>query len=140
MEQTMMMIKPDAVGRNLIGKILERVEGAGLTIARMRLLALTPKEARTFYRVHEGKPFLESLVAFMSSGPVVALVVEGENAVVRLRKVVGATNPAQAEPGTIRKDFAIDIEKNSVHASDAVATAQDEIGFFGLGLDLRGSE
>lgn len=138
MEQTLMMIKPDAVRRNLIGKILERVEGAGLGIARMRMVRLQPDEARTFYRVHEGKPFLEALVAFMSSGPVVALVVEGESAVSRLREVVGATNPAQAAPGTIRRDFALDVEKNSVHASDALSTARDEIAFFGLGLGLRG--
>jgi nucleoside-diphosphate kinase len=137
MEQTLMMIKPDAVGRNLIGKILERVEGVGLKVARLRMVQLAPEEARRFYRVHEGKPFLDSLVAFMSSGPIVALVVEGENAVRRLREVVGATDPAKAEPGTIRRDFALNIEKNSVHASDAVETASEEIAFFGLGLQLR---
>lgn len=138
LEQTLMMIKPDAVERNLIGGVLERVERAGLKVTRMRMVRLRPEEARAFYRVHEGKAFLESLVAFMSSGPIVALVAEGEDAVRRLRQVVGATNPANAEPGTIRKDFALDIEKNSVHASDAVETARDEIAFFGLGLELRG--
>jgi nucleoside-diphosphate kinase len=132
-----MMIKPDAVGRNLIGKITDRVEMSGLRVARMRMVHLRPEEARTFYRVHEGKPFLDSLVEFMSSGPIVALVVEGENAVRRLRDVVGATNPANAAEGTIRRDFALNIEKNSVHASDAVETARDEISFFGLALELR---
>jgi nucleoside-diphosphate kinase len=133
-----MMIKPDAVERNLIGRILERVEGAGLRIARLRMVRLKPEEARSFYRVHEGKPFLDSLVAFMSSGPIVALVVEGENVVPRLREVVGATDPAKAAPGTIRKDFALNIERNSVHASDAPETAREEIAFFHLGLDLAG--
>jgi nucleoside-diphosphate kinase len=137
MEQTLMMVKPDAVERNLIGKVLERVEAAGLRIVRLRMVHLRPEEARTFYRVHEGKPFVDSLVAFMSSGPIVALMAEGENAVARLRSVVGATDPAKAEPGTIRRDFALSIEKNSVHASDAVETARDEIAFFELELRLR---
>jgi nucleoside-diphosphate kinase len=133
-----MMVKPDAVERNLIGQVLARVEGAGLRIARLRMVHLKPEEARRFYRVHEGKPFLESLVSFMSSGPVAVLVVEGEGAIARLREVVGATDPAKAAPGTIRKDFALNIERNSVHASDAPETARDEIGFFDLGLSLRG--
>jgi nucleoside-diphosphate kinase len=137
-QQTLMMIKPDAVGRNLVGRILERVEGAGLRLARMRMVHLEPAEARRFYRVHEGKPFLESLVTFMSSGPVVVAVIEGTDAVMRLREVVGATDPAKAAPGTIRRDFALNIEKNSVHASDAEDTAREEIAFFGLGLSLRG--
>jgi nucleoside-diphosphate kinase len=132
-----MMIKPDATERNLVGKILARVEEAGLRIARLRMVHLQPEEARRFYAVHQGKPFLESLVAFMSSGPIVALVVEGEDAVKRLRAVIGATDPKQAAPGTIRCDFALNIEKNSVHGSDAVETARQEIAFFGLGLSLR---
>jgi nucleoside-diphosphate kinase len=138
MQQTLMMIKPDAVQRNLIGRILERVESAELRVVRIRMVHLLPQEARRFYRVHEGKPFLTSLVSFMSSGPIVALVVEGENAVPRLREVVGATDPAKAAPGTIRKDFALSIERNSVHASDAEETAREEIAFFGLDLSLRG--
>ncbi len=137
MQQTLMMIKPDAVERHLIGKILKRVEAAGLTIARLRMVRLRPEEARAFYKVHEGKPFLESLVSFMSSGPIVVLVVEGENAIARLREVIGATDPAKAAPGTIRRDFALDIEKNSVHASDGVDTAREEIAFHDLRLDLR---
>ena len=135
-----MMIKPDAVRRNLIGRILERVEGAGLRVARLRMVQLKPEEARSFYRVHQGKPFLEALVTFMSSGPIVALVVEGEGVVSRLREIVGATDPAKAAAGTIRRDFALDIEKNSVHASDAVETAREEIAFFDLGLRLRGRD
>lgn len=137
MEQTLMMIKPDAVGRNLVGRILERIEASGLRIVRLRMVQLQPEEARAFYRVHEGKPFLDDLVAFMSSGPVVAGVLEGEGAVARWRGLMGATDPAKAAPGTIRADFALGLEKNSVHGSDAVETARDEIAFFGLGLDLR---
>ena len=137
MDQTFMMIKPDAVARNLVGDILSRVEKAGLRIVRMRLLELTAGEAREFYKVHEGKPFLDSLVAFMSSGPIVAAVLEGEGAVQRLAGVVGATDPAKAETGTIRRDFGLNIEKNSVHRSDAAETAAAEIRFFNLGFSLR---
>lgn len=136
MEQTLMMIKPDAVGRNLIGRILERVEGSGLRLARLRMVHLQAEEAKRFYRVHESKPFYEPLVAFMTSGPIVAAVIEGEDAVKRLRAIMGATDPAKAEAGTIRRDFALDIEKNSVHGSDAVETAREEIAFFGLDLRL----
>ncbi len=132
-----MMIKPDAVGRNLVGRILERIEASGLRIVRLRMVQLQPGEARDFYRVHEGKPFLDDLVAFMSSGPVVAGVLEGEGAVARWRGLMGATDPAKAAPGTIRADLALGLEKNSVHGSDAVETARDEIAFFGLGLELR---
>jgi len=133
-----MMIKPDAVERHLIGKILERVESAGLAVARMRMVRLSADEARGFYRVHEGKAFFDSLVAYMSSGPIVVLVVEGENAISRLREVIGATDPAKAAPGTIRRDFALSMTKNSVHASDAPETAREEISFHGLTLELRG--
>jgi nucleoside-diphosphate kinase len=137
MQQTFLMIKPDAVRRNLIGEILSRIEAGGLTLRRMRMVHLTPAEARAFYRVHEGKPFLEPLVAFMASGPIVAAVLEGEDAISRLAALVGATDPAKAAPGTIRRDFGLDIEKNSVHRSDAVETAASEIEFFGLSLSLR---
>jgi nucleoside-diphosphate kinase len=132
-----MMIKPDAVARNLVGEILGRVEGAELAIRRLRMVHLTAAEAREFYKVHEGKPFLDSLCAFMSSGPIVALVVEGDRAIERLAEIVGATDPGKAAPGTIRRDIGIDIEKNSVHRSDAPETAAAEIAFFGLGLSLR---
>lgn len=138
MEQTLMMIKPDAVARNLVGRILARVEGSGLRVIRLRMLQLQAEEARAFYRVHEGKPFLDALVAFMSSGPIVVGVLEGESAIRRWRDLMGATDPAKAAAGTIRKDFAENIERNSVHGSDAPETAREEIAFYALSLGLRG--
>lgn len=137
MQQTLMMIKPDAVGRRLGGQILSRVEAAGLRVAGLRMVHLRPEEARAFYRVHEGKPFLDSLVAYMSSGPIVALVLEAEDAIARLREIVGATDPAKAAAGTVRRDFGVDIQSNAVHASDSPASAAEEIRFFGLTLSLR---
>jgi nucleoside-diphosphate kinase len=137
-EQTLMMIKPDAVARNLVGRILARVEGSGLRVVRLRMLQLQAKEARAFYRVHEGKPFLDALVAFMSSAPIVVGVLEGESAIRRWRDLMGATDPAKAAAGTIRKDFAENIERNSVHGSDAPETAREEIAFYALSLGLRG--
>ncbi len=133
-----MMIKPDAVGRHLVGRILTRVEESGLRVVRLRMVHLKPEEARAFYRVHEGKPFLEALVAFMSSGPIVVGVLEGEDAIRRWRDLMGATDPAKAVPGTIRREFAENIERNSVHGSDASETARDEIAFYALALGLRG--
>jgi nucleoside-diphosphate kinase len=137
-EQTLMMIKPDAVARNLVGAILARVEESGLRVARLRMVHLQPEEARAFYRVHEGRPFLNDLVAFMSSGPIVVGVLEGDDAIRRWRELMGATDPAKAAAGTIRKDFAENIERNSVHGSDAPETARDEIAFYGLSLGVRG--
>ncbi len=137
MQQTLMMIKPDAVERNLVGEILRRVETAGLQIRRLRMLRLSAAEAREFYKVHEGKPFLEDLVAYMSGGPIVAGVLEAEDAISRLAEVVGATDPAKAEKGTIRCDLGLDIQRNSVHRSDAPETAEAEIGWFNLRLPLR---
>lgn len=138
-EQTLMMIKPDAVERNLVGEVLRRVEEAGLAIRRLRMVHLQPDEAREFYRVHEGKPFLTSLVTFMSSGPIVAAVVEGDGAIARLADIVGPTDPAKAPHGTIRGDLGVNIERNSVHRSDGPGTARQEIEFFHfhLGLSLR---
>jgi nucleoside-diphosphate kinase len=129
-ERTLFIIKPDAVSRALVGAILARVEEDGFKIAAMRMVHLDAATARGFYHVHEGKPFLDSLVSFMSSGPVVAAALEREGAIARLREIVGATDPAAAAPGTIRRDFALDKEKNSVHASDAADTARWEIAFF----------
>jgi nucleoside-diphosphate kinase len=137
-EQTLMMIKPDAVARNLVGRILARVEESGLRVIRLRMLHLKAEEARAFYRVHEGKPFLDALVAFMSSGPIVVGVLEGESAIRRWRDLMGATDPAKAAADTIRKDFAENIERNSVHGSDAPETAREEIAFYALSLGLRG--
>lgn len=130
MEKTLLIIKPDAVSRNLIGEIVSRVEKARFKIMAMKMVQLKPAEARRFYAVHEGKPFLDELVAFMSSGPVVPVVLEKENAVADLRKLIGATNPSKADPGTVRHDLAIDMGKNSVHGSDSPENAKVEIEFF----------
>ncbi len=130
MEKTLLIIKPDAVSRNLIGEIISWVEKARFKIKGMKMLQLKPAEARKFYAVHEGKPFLEELVAFMSSGPVVPIWLEKEGAVADLRKLIGATNPAKADPGTVRHDLAIDMGKNSVHGSDSPENAKIEIEFF----------
>jgi nucleoside-diphosphate kinase len=129
-QRTLFIVKPDAVERRLTGKILERVEEDGFRVLGLAMIRLSPDTARRFYYVHEGKPFLDSLVAFMSSGPAVVCALEREDAVRRLREIVGATDPAEAAPGTIRKDFALDKEKNSVHASDSPETARWELGFF----------
>lgn len=130
MSQTLLMIKPDATDRNLVGHIINRIEKAGFTIVQMRMVYMTDAEARQFYRVHEGKPFLDSLVAFMSSGPVVPMVLEKDNAVAAVRELIGATNPENAAIGTIRQEIALNIEKNSVHASDSDENAAKEITFF----------
>ena len=138
MERTLMMIKPDATERNLIGEILSRVEKSGLRIAELRKVHLSKEEAQEFYAVHKERPFYDSLCSFMTSGPIVAGVLEGDNAIQRWRDLMGKTNPAEADAGTIRKDLAESIERNSVHGSDAPETAQNEIAFFGLSHRLRG--
>lgn len=133
-QQTFTMVKPDAVERGESGQILARMEAAGFRILRLKMVHLRPEEARQFYAVHEGKPFLEDLVEYMSGGPICAVVLEREDAIAELRKLVGATDPAEATEGTIRADFGIDKGHNAVHASDAPETAAEEIGFFGLDL------
>ncbi len=125
-----MIIKPDATGRNLVGEILRRVEQSRFVIKAMKMTRLSPQEARKFYAVHEGKPFLDGLCAFMSSGSIVPVVLEKENAVADYRALIGATNPKNAACGTVRFDLAIDLEKNSVHGSDSVENAKAEIAFF----------
>jgi nucleoside-diphosphate kinase len=130
MERTFAIIKPDAVERNLIGKILERIESNGFKIAGMKKTQLSQKEAKGFYYVHKERPFFESLTEFMCSGPVVLLVLEKENAVTAWRDLMGATNPEDAKEGTIRKDFALNIEKNSTHGSDSAENAAYEISYF----------
>lgn len=130
MSRTLLIVKPDATERNLIGHIVGRLEKAGYKIAEMRMLSLTEEKARKFYAVHEGKPFLDSLVRFMTSGPVVPMVLEKDNAVEDLRMLIGATDPAKAACGTIRQEIACDIEKNSVHASDSDENAALEIKHF----------
>jgi len=134
MERTFTMVKPDAVARGETGRILGRMEAAGFRVRAMKMVQLSPPEARAFYRVHAGKPFLEDLVLYMSSGPVVAMVLERENAIQALRRVIGATDPAQAEEGTLRREFGVDKSHNAVHASDGPQTAAEEIAFFGLTL------
>ncbi len=138
LERTLSIIKPDATRRNLTGKINARLEEAGLRVVAQKRLRLSLEQAQSFYAVHKGRPFFERLSAFMSSGPVGVQILEGENAVARNREVMGATNPANAAPGTIRKDFAESIEANSVHGSDAPSTARAEIAFFFSALEIVG--
>jgi nucleoside-diphosphate kinase len=129
-ERTLSIIKPDAVSRNLIGEILRRFEGAGLKIAAAKLLRLTPERAQAFYAVHKERPFFSGLCVYMSSGPIFVSVLEGENAIMKNREIMGATDPAKAAPGTIRKDWGNDVEQNAVHGSDGLDTAASEIAFF----------
>ena len=135
-ERTLSIIKPDATRRDLTGAINDRFERAGLRIVGQRRLRLTKERAEAFYAVHKERPFFASLVAFMTSGPVVVQVLEGDNAVTRNRDIMGATNPANAAEGTIRKDFAESIEANSVHGSDSAATAAQEIAFFFAEIEI----
>ncbi|MGB0382758.1 MAG: nucleoside-diphosphate kinase [Alphaproteobacteria bacterium] len=137
-ERTLSIIKPDATRRNLVGKIVDRFETAGLRIVAQKRMQLTEAQAQAFYAVHKERPFFHELVSFMISGPVVVQVLEGENAVMKNREVMGATNPADAAEGTIRADFAESIEANSVHGSDATDTAAEEIAFFFAGTEIVG--
>jgi nucleoside-diphosphate kinase len=129
-ERTFSIIKPDATARNLTGQIIARFEEAGLRIVASKRIHMTREQAEGFYAVHKERPFFNDLVSFMISGPVVVQVLEGDNAIARNREIMGATNPADADAGTIRKDFAESIEANSVHGSDAPETAAEEIKFF----------
>jgi nucleoside-diphosphate kinase len=130
MQQTLSIIKPDAVKKNVIGKIVDRFESNGLRIAAMKKLQLSQADAEAFYAVHSERPFFKDLVEFMISGPVVVMVLEGEDAVVKNRDLMGATNPKEAEAGTIRADFADSIDANAVHGSDSLENANIEINFF----------
>ena len=130
MERTLSIIKPDAVARNVIGQICARFESAGLRIVAARMVHLTRECAEAFYAVHKDRSFFHELVEFMTSGPCVAQVLEGENAIAKNREVMGATNPADAAPGTIRADFAVEVTENAVHGSDGIDTARSEIAFF----------
>jgi len=136
MEQTLSIIKPDAVAKNVIGQCYAKFEEAGLKIIAMRSLQLSRAQAEAFYEVHKERPFYGSLVEFMTSGPVVVQVLQGEDAIATNRRVMGATNPAEADEGTLRKLFATDIEKNAVHGSDAPETAKQEIDFFFSRADI----
>ncbi|HFA60109.1 MAG TPA: nucleoside-diphosphate kinase [Rhodospirillales bacterium] len=137
-ERTLSIIKPDATRRNITGAILDRLEKAGLRVVAQKRLRLTRAQAEAFYAVHRERPFFDSLCTFMTSGPVVVQVLEGEDAIARNREVMGATNPAEAAPGTIRRDFAENIEANSVHGSDSAETAAREIAFFFSEIEIVG--
>jgi len=135
-EQTFSIIKPDAVKAGKAGQILARLEGAGFKPVALRLRQLTLKEAQGFYHVHSARPFFASLCEFMSAGPCVTMVLERDNAILQLRELMGATDPAKAAPGTIRKDFAESIEANAIHGSDGPDTARFEIGYFFAGIEF----
>ena len=135
-QRTLSIIKPDAVAKNVVGRILQRFEDAGLKIIAARMVHLSAREAAQFYAVHEGKPFFQGLVDFMSSGPVMVQVLEGENAIAKNRELMGATDPRKAAPGTIRADFADSIDANAVHGSDAQETAAVEVAFFFPGMNV----
>jgi nucleoside-diphosphate kinase len=130
MQRTLSIIKPDGVGRGLIGEVVKRLEANDLNIVAMKMIHMSRPQAEGFYAVHRQRPFFDSLTGFMSSGPAVVMVLEGENAIARYRELMGATNFKEAADGTIRRDFATDIEKNVVHGSDAPETAAFEIGYF----------
>jgi nucleoside-diphosphate kinase len=129
-ERTLSIVKPDGVAKNLIGEVVRRFEAAGLRVVALKLTRLDRRGAEGFYHVHRERPFFGSLVEFMTSGPIVPMVLEGEDAIAKVRKLMGATDPAKADAGTIRKDHADSIEKNIVHGSDSPATAGFEIGYF----------
>lgn len=136
MERTLSIIKPDGVEKNVIGEIISRFEKNGLTIVALKRIKLTKADAEGFYAVHKERPFFGSLTDFMSRGPIVVLVLEGENAISKNREIMGATNPEEAADGTIRKDFATNIEENTVHGSDAPETAEVEINYFFNALEI----
>jgi nucleoside-diphosphate kinase len=137
MEQTLTIIKPDAVERHLAGKIIARLEAEGFELLGMKMVYMSKQDAERFYAVHRERPFFNDLTTFMSSGPSIPIVMQRVNAIDKLREVMGATNPANAAEGTIRKEFALDIEKNSIHGSDSPESAAIEIPFFFNGFEFR---
>ncbi len=136
MERTLSIVKPDGVQKHLIGEVVKRFEERGLKVIALKMIFMSKKEAQGFYAVHRGKPFFESLTTFMSSGPSVVMVLEGEGAISKTRDLMGATNPKQAKEGTLRQQFAANIERNIVHGSDAPETATFEIQYFFNGLEM----
>ncbi len=136
MEKTLSIIKPDGVSRNLMGDVIGRLEKEGLKIGAIKMIRMNKAQAKGFYKVHEGKPFFESVTDFMSSGPCVVMILEGENVIFRYRELMGATNFKDAAEGTIRRDFATDIEKNVVHGSDSPENADIEINYFFNALEI----
>lgn len=137
MERTLSIVKPDGVKKNVIGEVIKRFEQKGLRIAALKMLCMSTEEAKGFYIVHRERPFYESLTSFMSEGPIVVMVLEGENAISKVREIMGATNPKDAAPGTIRADFASDIEHNIVHGSDSRESASYEIPYFFSSLEIN---
>lgn len=130
MERTLAIIKPDAVGRNLAGSIIARLQSEGFVVLGLKMIRLSQDDAKRFYAVHRERPFFDSLTAYMASGPIMPLLLQRHEAIPTLRDVMGATNPAEAAPGTLRQEFGIDVEKNSIHGSDSPASAAQEIPFF----------
>jgi nucleoside-diphosphate kinase len=136
MERTLSIVKPDGVRKNLVGEVVGRFEKNGLRVAALKMIRMSRDEARGFYIVHKERPFYESLTDFMSEGPIVVMVLEGEDAISKVRGIMGATNPKEAAPGTIRADLASDIERNMVHGSDSPESAKYEIGYFFSSLEM----
>ena len=136
-ERTLSIVKPDGVEKNLIGEVIRRIEAKDLKVIAAKMISMTKEQAAGFYAVHEGKPFFDSVTNFMSSGPCMVMVLEGENAISSYRELMGATNKDDAEEGTIRKDYATDIEKNVVHGSDSTETAAFEMGYFFNSLESQ---
>ncbi len=130
MERTLAIIKPDAVGRNLAGNIIARLQGEGFVVLGLKMIRLSQDDAKRFYAVHRERPFFDSLTAYMASGPIIPLLLQRDEAIKTLRDVMGATDPSQAAPGTLRQEFGVDVEKNSIHGSDSPASAAQEIPFF----------
>jgi nucleoside-diphosphate kinase len=137
MERTLSIVKPDGVGKNVIGEVIKRFEQQGLRIAALKMIHLTKEEAQGFYIVHKQRPFYDSLTGFMTEGPIVVIVVEGDQAISKVREIMGATNPKDAASGTIRADFASDIEHNIVHGSDSPESAAFEIAYFFSSLEIH---
>ena len=138
MEKTLSIIKPDGVAQGLIGEVIQRLESNGLKIIAMKMLKMNKEQAESFYSVHKERPFFQSLTYFMTSGPIVVMVLKGEDAIAKYRDIMGATDYREAAEGTIRRDFATDIEKNIVHGSDSPKTAEFEIGFFFNSFEVNG--
>src|SRR6266498_3393532 len=136
-ERTLLIVKPDAVKKNVSGEILRRCESAGLKIVAARMIALSKAQAQRFYAVHKERPFFDSLTTFMSSGPILVSVLEGKDAISTNRRLMGATDPAKADPGTIRRDWGTDVEKNAVHGSDGPDTARWELAYFFSELEIH---
>ena len=130
MERTLAIIKPDAVGRNLAGNIIARLQSEGFVVLGLKMIRLSQDDAKRFYAVHRERPFFDSLTAYMASGPIIPLLLQRDEAIKTLRNVMGATDPCQAAPGTLRQEFGVDVEKNSIHGSDSPASAAQEIPFF----------